>query len=81
VHAFGTNVEGPWDRVFDALLECHRTVHAMGAPRISTTVQVGTRIDRQPKGEERLMGLQQGIRRKIRRVEHTIQKKRIRRTR
>ncbi len=28
-----------------ALKECHETIHQMGAPRISTTVRVGTRVD------------------------------------
>jgi len=46
LHAYGTNVEGTWKRVFEALLKCHRVVHAMGAPRISTTIRLGTRTDR-----------------------------------
>lgn len=46
LHANGTNVEGEWDAVFAAIKRCHATVHAMGAPRIVTTIQVGTRTDR-----------------------------------
>ncbi len=46
LHAYGTNVEGRWDEVFDAIRECHRVVHEMGAPRISTTIRFGTRTDR-----------------------------------
>jgi len=46
LHAYGTNVEGEWDEVFAALRRCHETVHGMGAPRISTTVRLGTRTDR-----------------------------------
>lgn len=46
LHAYGTNVEGEWDAVFDALKRCHERIHAMGAPRISTTVKLGTRTDR-----------------------------------
>jgi uncharacterized protein (TIGR00106 family) len=46
LHAYGTNVEGPWDDVMAALKRCHETVHEMGAPRISTTIRLGTRIDR-----------------------------------
>lgn len=46
LHAYGTNVEGPWDDVMSALKQCHDTVHQMGAPRISTTLRLGTRIDR-----------------------------------
>jgi len=46
LHAFGTNVEGEWDTVFAAVKRCHDVVHAMGAPRVSTTMRVGTRTDR-----------------------------------
>jgi len=46
LHAYGTNVEGPWDAVMGALKQCHEAVHQMGAPRISTTMRVGTRVDR-----------------------------------
>ena len=47
LHAFGTNVEGEWDAVFAAVKRCHEVVHAMGAPRVSTTMRVGTRTDRE----------------------------------
>lgn len=46
LHAYGTNVEGEWDTVFNALKTCHQTVHEMGAPRITTTVKLGTRTDK-----------------------------------
>ena len=46
LHAYGTNIEGEWDAVFAAIKRCHETVHRMGAPRISTTLRVGTRTDR-----------------------------------
>jgi uncharacterized protein (TIGR00106 family) len=46
LHAYGTNIEGEWDAVFDAVRRCHEVVHAMGAPRISTTLKLGTRTDR-----------------------------------
>ena len=47
LHAYGTNVEGDWDEVMAALKRCHEVVHDMGAPRVSTTVRLGTRTDRQ----------------------------------
>ncbi len=46
LHANGTNIEGDWDKVFPAIKRCHEVVHAMGAPRISTYVHLGTRTDR-----------------------------------
>jgi uncharacterized protein (TIGR00106 family) len=47
LHAYGTNVEGAWDTVMAALKRCHEKVHEMGAPRISTTIRLGTRVDRE----------------------------------
>jgi uncharacterized protein (TIGR00106 family) len=46
LHAYGTNIEGEWDDVFAAIKRCHEVVHGMGAPRISTNMRVGTRVDR-----------------------------------
>ena len=46
LHAFGTNIEGEWDTVMAAIKACHEKVHAMGAPRISTTIKLGTRVDK-----------------------------------
>jgi uncharacterized protein (TIGR00106 family) len=46
LHAYGTNVQGDWDKVFAAVKRCHQIVHDMGAPRVSTVIKVGTRTDR-----------------------------------
>lgn len=46
LHAYGTNIEGEWDAVMAAIKRCHERVHAMGAPRITTTIKLGTRTDR-----------------------------------
>lgn len=46
LHANGTNIEGEWEVVFAALKRCHETLHAMGAPRVSTNMRLGTRVDR-----------------------------------
>lgn len=47
LHAYGTNIEGEWDAVMAAVKQCHEAVHAMGAPRITTTIKLGTRSDRE----------------------------------
>lgn len=49
MHAYGTNIEGEWDEVFAAVRECHEVVHEMGAPRIFTTLKVGTEVGRTPQ--------------------------------
>ena len=47
LHAYGTNIEGEWDVVMAAVRQCHERIHQMGAPRITTTIKLGTRTDRQ----------------------------------
>lgn len=54
LHAYGTNIEGEWDAVFAAVKRCHEVVHAMGAPRITTTIKVGTRTDRAQTMQEKV---------------------------
>ena len=58
LHAYGTNIEGEWDVVFAAIKKCHEVVHAMGAPRISTTLKVGTRTDRDQTMEEKVRSVE-----------------------
>ena len=54
MHSYGTNVQGDWDEVFAAVKRCHEVVHEMGAPRISTTVKVGTRTDRSQTMQDKI---------------------------
>jgi len=54
LHAYGTNIEGDWDAVMAAVKRCHEVVHAMGAPRISTVLKLGTRIDRDQSMEDKV---------------------------
>ncbi|KAH7909918.1 hypothetical protein BJ138DRAFT_1154117 [Hygrophoropsis aurantiaca] len=46
MHGYGTNLEGPWSAVSQAIHDCHAAVHAQGAPRIATDIRIGTRVDR-----------------------------------
>ncbi|MBI1319420.1 MAG: MTH1187 family thiamine-binding protein [Candidatus Hydrogenedens sp.] len=58
LHAYGTNVEGDWDTVMAAIKRCHEEVHQMGAPRISTTIKVGTRVDREQSMEDKVSSVE-----------------------
>jgi len=58
LHAYGTNIEGKWDDVFAAVKKCHERVHEMGAPRISSTLRVGTRTDRGQTMEDKIKSVQ-----------------------
>lgn len=54
MHAYGTNIEGEWETVMDAIKRCHARVHEMGAPRITTTIKLGTRTDRDDSMERKV---------------------------
>ncbi len=58
LHAYGTNIEGEWESVFEAIKRCHEIVHEMGAPRITTTLKFGTRIDRSQTMEDKVNSVQ-----------------------
>lgn len=61
LHAYGTNVEGEWDKVMAAVRRCHETVHEMGAPRISTTIKLGTRTDRPQTIDEKVRSVEEKL--------------------
>lgn len=54
LHANGTNIEGEWDEVMAAVKLCHEKVHGLGAPRITTTIKLGTRVDRNQTMEDKI---------------------------
>ncbi len=58
LHAYGTNIEGEWDAVFAAVKRCHEVIHEMGAPRVSTIIKLGTRIDRDQTLEDKIRSVQ-----------------------
>lgn len=58
LHAYGTNIEGEWDEVMAAVKKCHEVIHEMGAPRITTTIKLGTRIDRHQTMEDKVQSVE-----------------------
>lgn len=54
MHAYGTNIEGPWDEVMAVVKACHECVHERGAPRITTTLKIGTRTDRDQRMDDKV---------------------------
>ncbi len=61
LHANGTNLEGEWEAVMDAIKRCHETLHAMGVPRISTSVTIGTRSDRPQRMAEKIASVREKL--------------------
>ena len=54
MHSYGTNVEGEWDAVMAAVKQCHEKMHEMGAPRVGSTLRVGTRNDRDQSMQDKI---------------------------
>ena len=61
LHAYGTNIEGEWDQVFGAIKRCHELIHEMGAPRISTTIKCGTRVDRAQTMQDKVRSVEEKL--------------------
>lgn len=61
LHAYGTNVEGDWNTVTGALRKCHEVLHQMGAPRVSSTLKIGTRIDREESMKSRVESVREKV--------------------
>lgn len=59
LHAYGTNLEGEWEEVMDAVRAVHERLHEMGVPRITSNMRFGTRTDREQTGEEKIRSVQE----------------------
>lgn len=62
LHGYGTNIEGEWDEVFAAIKRCHEVVHDIGAPRITTSIRCGTRIDRPQSIDDKVRSVHEKLR-------------------
>jgi uncharacterized protein (TIGR00106 family) len=47
-HSMGTNLEGEWDEVMAVIRRCQDKLFEMGAPRVTTTLKISERRDREP---------------------------------
>jgi uncharacterized protein (TIGR00106 family) len=61
MHMYGTNIEGDWDDVMAAVKKCHEVVHQLGAPRISSTIRLGTRTDKNQTMEDKIRSVRQKL--------------------
>jgi uncharacterized protein (TIGR00106 family) len=58
LHPNGTAIEGEWEPVFAEIEVCHQAVHAMGCPRVYTTVKINTRTDKDQSFEDKVASVQ-----------------------
>ena len=61
MHAYGTNIEGDWDTVFAVVKRCHEVVHEMGAARITSSMRIGTRTDREQSMDDKVRSVEQKL--------------------
>jgi len=61
LHAYGTNIEGEWDQVMAAVKKCHQTLHEMGVPRITSTIKMGTRTDRDQSMDDKIRSVEKNL--------------------
>lgn len=59
LHTMGTNIEGDWDEVFDAVKRCHQELHKKGVERVVTSLKISSRIDREQSIQSRIMKVEQ----------------------
>jgi uncharacterized protein (TIGR00106 family) len=54
LHAFGTNVEGELEDILAALRNVHETLHREGTARLTSSIKLGTRTDKEPSLGEKM---------------------------
>lgn len=64
LHAYGTNMEGRWDDISEAIKAIHTELHDSGIVRISCNMRWGSRTDKAQSLED-----------KVRKVEEILEKK------
>ena len=65
LHPYGTVIEGEWDKVFSVVKLCHERMHEMGAPRVFTSLKVGTRTDREQSMQDKINSVEEKLKKKI----------------
>ncbi|MCE2929421.1 MAG: MTH1187 family thiamine-binding protein [Candidatus Caenarcaniphilales bacterium] len=53
LHACGTNIEGTFGEVVDAVRACHKALHKQGINKVSTDLHLSTRVDKEQSLESR----------------------------
>ncbi len=54
MHSYGTNIEGSWDEVMNVLKTIHEELHEKGVARLSSSIRLGTRTDKDQSMEDKI---------------------------
>jgi uncharacterized protein (TIGR00106 family) len=65
LHPMGTIIEGDWDEVMPIIHRAHERIFELGAARVSTTITIDDRRDKQVKKEDKVASVKKKIRRKV----------------
>ncbi|MDG1501057.1 MAG: MTH1187 family thiamine-binding protein [Planctomycetota bacterium] len=61
LHGYGTNIEGDYDTIMAALKQIHETLHGEGSQRISTTIRLGSRIDKSQSVQDKIEAVEEQL--------------------
>ncbi len=61
LHGYGTNIEGDYRVIMEALERIHEELHAGGATRISTTIRLGSRTDKVQSIQDKVAAVQESL--------------------
>ena len=59
LHSYGTNIEGSYDTIMSALKAIFDELHNTGVPRVTATIKIGSRIDKQQSMQDKIDAIQQ----------------------
>ena len=54
LHGYGSNIEGDYDIIMQAIKKIHETLHDQGTPRIHTAIKIGSRTDKEQTLEDKV---------------------------
>lgn len=61
LHAEGTNIEGEFNDVLDAIKACIEGVHKIGAPRVITNIRISSRVDKVESMQDKVSSVEKQI--------------------
>jgi uncharacterized protein (TIGR00106 family) len=58
LHAEGTNIEGEFNEVIDAVKSCIEAVHKLGSPRLITNIKISSRTDKDETMQDKIASVE-----------------------
>ncbi len=61
LHSYGTNIEGDYDTIMAAIKRIHETLHNEGTPRVSTSIRLGSRTDKEQHMSDKIDAVESAL--------------------